>query len=365
MNNLRVLALPGLRVRNLNPYTWLLYSNMQARVDDYSLVRAALFHYDLFHIHWPEWELNIYQSPTRTLASLKAKLLIIDHVRSKGTKIVWTAHNLTAHDSRHPQIEQWFWNEFTNRLDGVIALSASGLKAAKERFPVLEYVPGFVVPHGHYRDEYSNDVSVDSREYLGLRTKARIFLFFGRIRAYKNIPGLVKAFRQMQDPESHLLIAGRPENGELRREVEALASLDPRVRLDLEFVRQEQVQHYMRAADLVVLPYRDILNSGTALLALSFNRPVLVPYRGAMGELASSVGPAWVRTYAGDINEEQLRSGMDWARNAERTLEAPLGHLDWRDLRNETLKVYLSVLSRECSAALVTHRRVSLPDLAN
>ena len=65
---------------------------------------------------------------------------------------------------------------------------------------------------------------------------------------------------------------------------------------------------YLPATDLVVLPYRDILNSGSAVLALSFDRPVLVPRRGSLGDLQNHVGRQWVRTYEGDIGAAELEA---------------------------------------------------------
>jgi glycosyltransferase involved in cell wall biosynthesis len=105
------------------------------------------------------------------------------------------------------------------------------------------------------------------------------------------------------------------------------------------------VQLFFRAADFVVLPYRDILNSGAALLALSFNRPVLVPNQGAMGELQSSAGAEWVRIYSGDIDAAQLVDGLAWAVASERPREVRLDHLEWPRLAEQTLHAYEEIRS--------------------
>jgi len=84
----------------------------------------------------------------------------------------------------------------------------------------------------------------------------------------------------------------------------------------------------MNAADLVVLPYLDILNSGSAIWALSFGRPVLLPNRGAMPELAESVGSDWVRLFDGPLDEHQLADALNWAR---RPRPEPLPALDSLD----------------------------------
>jgi glycosyltransferase involved in cell wall biosynthesis len=138
-----------------------------------------------------------------------------------------------------------------------------------------------------------------------------------------------------------LLVAGAPHSLELGDEVRAAAGDDPRVRLELARIPDEAVQRYLRAADLVALPFRDITNSASALLALSFDRPVLVPARGAMGELRALAGGHWVRTYDGELVPAELAAALDWAgwpRAAPPRLEA----LAWPGIARRTLAAYAS-----------------------
>lgn len=342
---MRVLAAPAFRSRELNPYARLLYKHMAAEVRDFSYSRSIFDRCEIFHLHWPEWELNIFKNAAQAATLLRWKLLIIDSLRLRGAKIVWTAHNLKAHGSLHPRLEQWFWSAFTSRVDGYIALSEAGSVAARERFPSLERVPGYVIPHGHYRDEYPSDSASNAREELGISPDAKMLLSFGQVREYKNIPALIRAFRKIHDTNVVLCIAGRPLSEPLANEIRREAAADFRVRLDLYNVPKERVQLFFRAADLVVLPYRDILNSGTALLALSFNRPVLVPDRGAMGELRLSAGPQWVRTYTGEIDGPELDRALAWAIDSPRPREADLDDLEWPKLAEQTLRAYAEIIS--------------------
>ena len=243
---------------------------------------------------------------------------LMDALRVRGTKIIWTVHNLKAHEGQHPRLEQWFWPAFTKRLDGYIALTSSGQTVARERFANLDRLKGFVIPHGHYRGEYPLDAGIDARRELGIAPQARVFLFFGQIREHKNVPGLIRAFRKIVGRDAILCIAGRPTPASVAEELQREAAGDPRIQLHLENIPKERVQFFFRAADLVVLPYRDILNSGTALLALSFSRPILVPSRGAMGELQASVGPEWVRTFQSELDTEELENALKWATGAAR-----------------------------------------------
>ena len=69
----------------------------------------------------------------------------------------------------------------------------------------------------------------------------------------------------------------------------------------------------MAAAQLVVAPYSEVLNSGSALLALTHSRPILLPNRGAMTELQSVVGKDWVRIYEPPLMPETLSDALAWA----------------------------------------------------
>jgi beta-1,4-mannosyltransferase len=91
---------------------------------------------------------------------------------------------------------------------------------------------------------------------------------------------------------------------------------------------------------LVVLPYREILNSGSALLALSFDRPILVPLRGTLGELQSQVGADWVRAYTGELTTAHIEDAMQWALHTPRSGQAPLQALDWQELAQQTIRAY-------------------------
>jgi beta-1,4-mannosyltransferase len=341
---MKVMAYPAFNASQQNPYTRLLYKHMAAQVVDFSFRRSLTTRYDILHLHWPEWELNAYSSATEAAARLRMKLLAIDFLRGRGTRVVWTAHNLRAHDGLHPRLEKWFWAAFMSRVDAYIALTQSGRAAARERFPRLERIPSFVIPHGHYRDEYPVNSNDDARKQLGIRSGAKVLLFFGQVREYKNVPALIRAFRKTQE-DIVLCIAGRPSSENLAAEVRREACGDPRVLLHLYEVPKDRVELFFRAADLVVLPYRDILNSGAALLALSFNRPVMVPNQGAMGELQTSAGAEWVRTYSGDIDAAQLEDGLAWAATPARPHDLSLNHLEWPRLAEQTLHAYEEIRS--------------------
>jgi beta-1,4-mannosyltransferase len=343
----RVMAAPAFRARNRarNPYNMLLYGAMRrlgvavADVSPGGLLRPA----GVVHLHWPEY---LFSARNRVLAFLRAigLILALSWLRRRGRPIVWTVHNLGAHDVWHPRHEARMWRWFVRRVDGYIALSRGGQAALLERFPDLRDRPGFVIPHGLYRGVYPDRVSRHgARTALALPPEARIVAFLGAIRPYKNVPALISAFRGVEAPDWRLLVAGEPATSELAGAIRALAASDPRVRLDLAFVPDERVQLVLRADDLVVLPYREVLNSGSALLALSFERPLLLPERGALAELRSAIGPEWVRTYDGALEAATLVEGMNWVESTPRDPAVLQARFDWEEIARQTVAAYEAI----------------------
>jgi len=339
---MRILAWPN---ESSNPYTPLLYSDMgpDILVDEFS-ARRLLHNYAVWHIHWPESLLNI-RNPLKAAYKLAGMFAMVDYLRMRGGRIVWTMHNFKAHEGLHPSLEDRFWRKFIPRVDGAISLSETGLAMAKTKFPALKQVPTVVIPHGHYREEYPASIG-SARDALNIPSSARVILFFGAVRAYKNVDAMVRAFRDVSCPDSILYIVGRPNTSELTDAILKQAAQDTRVRIAFEFVKPEDVSKYMQAADVVVLPYRAILNSGSALLALSFNRPVLVPDLGAMGDLRNDFGDAWVRTFSGDINARTLEEGLHWAAESRPSICPMPEKYNWRNIRTETVRFYEQVVSR-------------------
>jgi len=347
--DLRVLASPAFHHRLANPYTWLLYTHMVAAggvvVKDYSHRRLLRRRYDLVHVHWPEGHLNDGNS-VRALRRVVSALGMLRWARSRGAKIVWTVHNLHSHERLYPTLERWFWRAFIPRLDGYISLSHSGQEAVLARFPELRRIPGFVIPAGHYRDAYSLDLpKAAARDKLAIDARSNVVSFVGLVRRYKNVPQLIGSFRALADRALTLLVAGEPKSDDVAADVRAAAGDDPRVRLHLGWIPNEQILLYLAAADLVVLPFSEVLNSGSALLALSFDRPVLVPRMGSLAELQEMVGAGWVRTYQGELTPACLASAIAWAVGTPRPPRPPLEALAWDRIAAATREAYASVVT--------------------
>jgi beta-1,4-mannosyltransferase len=159
---------------------------------------------------------------------------------------------------------------------------------------------------------------------------------------------LLRAFAQLPDPSVTLHVVGSPTTPHLREAVLAAASFDARVTARLDYVDDETLRGEICAAELVVLPYRELHNSGAALLALSLDRPVLLPASEVASALAEEVGPGWVHMYQGDLTPAALGTALARSREIVRAQRPDLSRRQWPEAGEAHRAVYLAALNDMC-----------------
>ena len=199
--------------------------------------------------------------------------------------IVRTVHNKHHHEQKYRRTER-IVNELLFWIADAVTVkchAAAEIIADAYRVPEAETLD--VIPDGNYIPAYENRVSREqARAELSIPEDAFVYLFFGLVREYKGIPELIDAFGRLEAPNAELWIVGNPHTDELERELSAMASETGSVETVFEFVPDGRIQYYMNAADAFVLPYRSILNSGSAYLGLSYGVPIIAPTIGCLPE---------------------------------------------------------------------------------
>ncbi len=151
-----------------------------------------------------------------------------------------------------------------------------------------------VIPHGIMMPLHSPVGRSEARRKLGLSEESRILLFFGSIRPNKGLDVLLEALNYIRSrvPEVLLIVAGAVPRGMSFRKYSDIIqklNLSENVRTEVNFIPDEDVDSFMAAADVVVLPYVKFeAQSGVLLRAYAHKKPVVVSDVGAMGELVSS-----------------------------------------------------------------------------
>lgn len=148
-----------------------------------------------------------------------------------------------------------------------------------------------IVPHGNYLKCVQKIGRVEARLTLGFSESEKIILFFGQIKKVKALDLLIRSLPSVSGEVKNvtLLVAGKywkNSGGEYTKLIDELGLRD-KVRLDIGYVPDDKVHLYYCACDVVVLPYREIFQSGVLLMALSYERPVVVSDIPGMTEIVS------------------------------------------------------------------------------
>jgi D-inositol-3-phosphate glycosyltransferase len=232
----------------------------------------------LFHILWN----NKFEFFDRTLLMLYYRLL--------GKKIVLTAHNVNANKRDRTDTRM---NRLTLRIQYRLAHHIF-VHTEKMKGELLEDFGQdngrvTVIPFGINNAVPNTALTpATAKHQMGLRKDEKVLLFFGRITPYKGLEYLIAAFRQLVagDENYRLIIAGRPDNCEtywsaLREEIRDDVRRE-QVVLNADFIPDEVTEIYFKAADAVILPYRQIYQSGILFLGHSFGLPVLAADVGSL-----------------------------------------------------------------------------------
>ena len=250
-----------------------------------------------------------------------------------GVHLVWTAHNVLPH-------APVFADDIAARRalvaasDLVLAHSQSALNG----LAVLGAVPrkSAVIPHG----PLAPVLPVPSPGAAGSGRGPRHILFFGKILDYKGVEDLLAAFADVPaGTAATLTVAGQCEDPAMRARLRALARAGgERVALRLERIAEQDVAPLLASADVVVLPYRKVTTSGTAMLALAYGRPLIVPELDAFAHLPQEA----IVSYDG--TQQGLTSALVQAAGAESSTLAAMAAsarayaaaLSWREIAVRT-----------------------------
>ncbi|MBO3088786.1 glycosyltransferase [Cellulomonas dongxiuzhuiae] len=282
--------------------------------------------YDVLHVHWPELLVR-HPRPVRRLGRRVALRLLLTLARARRVPVVRTLHNTVPHES-------------VSRAE---ARALAAVDAATTLFVLLTPAtpapggaPSVRIPLGHYRDVFAPLPQATA-------TSGHL-VTIGLLRPYKGVEELLDAFAALPDPDLRLTVAGKP-TPDLAPTIEAAAARDPRICTDLRFVPDATFVEHVTSAELVVLPYRQMTNSGVLLAALSLDRPCLVPASPANAAVAAEVGDGWVLQYDGDVDAAVLADGLHRARTTPRADRPDLSARDWDTVGAAHVQAYRTALA--------------------
>ena len=298
-------------------------------VPDMLRYRRAARSADVVHFQW----LAVQQ--------LDGHLLPAGRSARAGRPLVLTAHDVLPREPRPGQRRAQ--RRLYDRFDAVIVHSEHGRRRLTGELGVEEGLV-HVIPHGafaHLRDERAEGRSPS----LPSETDEPVVLSFGLIRPYKGIDLLLRAWEGIEGAE--LWIVGMP-----RMDLTPLlTAAPPGVRFVPRFVDDAELASLFERADIVVLPYREIDQSGVLSTALAFGRPLLLSDVGGFPEVAAT-GAA--RTFpAGDASAlhsalgDLLEDPGALSAIGEAARSAAAGPYSWEAVARRTLALYEQLLAED------------------
>jgi D-inositol-3-phosphate glycosyltransferase len=265
------------------------------------------------------------------------RTLILIYYRLLGKRIVFTAHNVNVRerdggDTRLNRLTLGIQYRLVDHIfvhtDQMKRQLTSDFRVPDGKVSVIPFGVNSTVPDTAL-------TRAEARRRLGLIGGQRTILFFGNIAPYKGLEYLVEAMIPLAQTSAdyRLVIAGRPKGSEsywsaLRGRI-ASAQLEPNVIERIEYVPDEETEVYFKAADVLVLPYTHVFQSGVLFLGYNFGLPVIASDVGSLRE---------------DIVEGQTgfvctpRSAADLAATIERYFASDL----YRELdtRRQTIRIF-------------------------
>jgi len=241
---------------------------------------AASAQPQIFHILWN----NKFELFDRTLLMLYYKLL--------GKKLIFTAHNVNIR--KRDCTDTWL-NRFSLRVQYQLVnhifvhtermkqelLSDFGIQERK--VSVIHFGINNTVPN-------TGMTTLNAKGMLGISTSDKTLLCYGQIAPYKGLEYVVAAFAELlkRDRSYRLIIAGRPKwnqdywNQIAQRIIDT--GIQHRVIQRIEHVPDDETELYFKAADVLVLSYTQVFQSGVIFLGYSFGLPAIAADVGTLRE---------------------------------------------------------------------------------
>lgn len=292
------------------------------------------------HLHWLS---GLYMSRYRTPLTLARFWRWLDTAQQLGYRLAWTAHNVLPHRPGLDRIHTLVRQRILREADLVIAHCEHGREALRTTFRIDRVIE--VVPIGSYAGTFPLEASRSAaRQRLAIDDQQFVYLSLGNIASYKGLASFARLFLKSAAPNDLAIIAGRNRDNALVADLRRMAKLDGRLRVEAGFVPDEELQFYLRAADVLVAPFERILTSASVMTAMTAGLPVIVPSLGCLPELVTvdcglvyQAGDAGLAESLREIKQCDLdQMGQAAARRA--------ASFSWETIARQTAALYRSHL---------------------
>jgi len=253
--------------------------------------------YDIVHIHEPEYlsyELEGCMNNTNPIPKelMDRLILSLEHWK-KYSKLIHTRHVQEPHVRTDDEFKKLYQTVFSY-CSGISHFANFSISQFQSFYPELDNIIHQVIPHQNYAS-LPNDISKEeARSNLNIKSDAKVMLVFGMVKerekhiiktAFKAIPHknkvlLAPGWKTKRRHIKWIRLREWVFNYELKK-----ALKNNKFRTNLGFIKEEDAQNYCNAADVLLIPRIDELNSGNITLGFTFGLVVLGRNGGDIGEI--------------------------------------------------------------------------------
>lgn len=310
--------------------------------------------WDIIHLHWPELLVKYQLADMSRTDMLEDRhfektLDAITEKKRNGARVMLTVHNEKPHKDQSGIFDQ-FYREIYDLADGYIHLGEfSGSLLKNEFADEMKEKPSFIIPHGDYSFFPNDKERAKCREQLDIGDDEKVLLSFGAVRSKDELELGIDAFKKADIDNSIYLIAGsipspyrsEPKHYTVRKKLYT-NMFNQQIRTHEKVIAFEDVQVYLKAADLVFIPRFNTLNSGNVALGFTFGKVVAGPCYGVIGEMLNKTGNPVFDPIDLNSVSEAIAMGFDLAKDGHGIKNKEYANLNmqWEDIAADTLKAY-------------------------
>jgi len=212
--------------------------------------------------------------------------------------------------------------------------------------PQTEYEVILHPVHDRFSRRIEGLTKEEAKKKIGQDPNSILFSHLGLVREYKGVDVLLEAFSKIKSKNAVLEVVGEFYDDKKKYDdiVENL-NLDKNVKLTNKYITDDDMALHLRAADAVVLPYRNATQSGVAMIALACGTPVIASRVGMLAEVLEPgvygdlVEPEDSDDLAGTIDRFIKNNTMDYKTRAEKIIKKMVDQFgDWKRYTNRIVE---------------------------
>ncbi len=266
-------------------------------------------------------------------------LLCLIKTLKKNTKVIFTAHNVLPHNS-----EESFKNiygKIYRKVDKIIVHDKTTKFELLKLFSISENKVK-VIPHG-----LLNIAGID--EEIKIEKPILTFAMLGYLSKYKGVDMLIDAWMGsdylLNNNSVELVIAGTPKK-EVLEDLKKIADV-PNIRLLDKYLDSDDFNDLLLKSDVLVLPYKEISQSGVLLSGLKYKKTFIVSNVGGLSQPFDLGKVGWVLE---SNTTDCLRDRLEYVcRNKNEVVEIKNNNklwdsidefYSWKKIGLDTVKLY-------------------------